>query len=312
MKRLVIALGGNAITKGNESIKEQFNNVTQSLEGVVKIIKEGHKIIFTHGNGPTVGEIMLRAEAGEKYEDLPYQPLGISVADSQGELGYIIQNCLHNLLFKNMIRKDVITVLTQVLVAKDDPSFNNPTKPVGHFYSKKEATALAKKKKWVMKEDAGRGYRRYVPSPIPIKTIEAKVIRDLFEKGYIVIAAGGGGIAVIERDDKTLKGIPAVIDKDLASSILAKEIKADTLMILTAIDMVAINFRKINQKFLRRLTLNEAKMYYKKGHFHEGSMGPKIKAAINFLDSGGKKAIIGSIDKAYETFTGKSGTEIIH
>lgn len=311
-RRIIIAFGGNALIKKGQAgtIKEQFNNTNNAVEHVLPIIKEGHKIAFTHGNGPIVGFSMLRIEAGEKHFHTPYSPLGIAVADSQGGIGYMIQNCLHNSFFKNKIKKEVVTILTQVLVDKEDPSFNNPAKPIGPFYTKKEAIRLAKEKEWVVKEDSGRGYRRFVPSPYPVDIIENKIIKQLFDKGILVIACGGGGIAVIHRDDKTLKGIPAVIDKDLASFVLAKGLKADLMMILTSVEKVAINFGKKNQKNLSNVKLKEIKEYHKQGHFGEGSMEPKIRAAIMFLENGGKEVIICSIDKAYKAFCGKTGTRI--
>ena len=312
-KTLVIALGGNAlIRKGQEgTIKEQFANTNEALKDILPLIAAGHRIVITHGNGPVVGFLMLRIEAGEKYAHVPYSPLGIAVADSQGGIGYIIKNSLDNLLFLNKIDRKAVTLLTQVLVDKDDPSFQNPTKPIGPFYSKEEADALSTKKDWVLKEDAGRGYRRVVPSPFPLKIIETEAILKLLKDNFIVIAAGGGGIPVIYREDKTLKGVPAVIDKDLASAVLATEIKADTLLILTAVEKVLLHHHTPQEKALDTLTVKEAQKYLKEGHFPPGSMGPKIEAAVHFLTHGGKEVIIGSIEKAKDAFEGRSGTRII-
>ena len=310
-RKIVIALGGNAIIKKGQrgTISEQFDNTIESLHYILPLIKEGHKIILTHGNGPTVGHIMIRVEAGLKKA--PYVPLGLCVADSQGGLGYMIELCLHNLLYKGRINKKIMTLITPVLVSENDPSFKNPTKPIGPFYTKKQAERMKKvHKEWIIKEDSGRGYRRVVPSPIPLKIINMDIIKNMFEDGYIVIAAGGGGIPVIYRKDKTLKGVPAVIDKDLTAAILAKDVKADSLMILTAVDKVSLNYGKENQKELDRLTVKEAEKYLKQGHFPAGSMGPKIEAAISFLKDGGKEVIICDLKKTDKALKGNAGTRI--
>ncbi|MBM3200735.1 carbamate kinase, partial [Candidatus Woesearchaeota archaeon] len=230
-RRIIIALGGNAlIKKGQEgTVHEQFDNTLESMRNILPIIKQGHKIIITHGNGPTIGHMMIRVEAGMKQA--PYVPLGLCVADSQGGLGYMIELCLYNVLYKEGINKKVITLITPVLVSEKDSSFNNPTKPIGIFYTEKQAKIMKKRhKEWVIVEDAGRGYRRVVPSPEPLEVINKEVIKKMVDEGYIVIAAGGGGVPVIHREDGTLKGVPAVIDKDRTAAILGKEVKADTLM----------------------------------------------------------------------------------
>lgn len=311
MKKIVIALGGNAIIKKGQkgTISEQFDNTIESLKHILPLIKKDYRIILTHGNGPTVGHMMIRVEAGLKQA--PYIPLGICVADSQGGLGYMIELCLHNILFKEKIKKKVITLITPVLVSEKDAAFKNPSKPIGPFYTKQQAEKMKKlHEDWVIKEDSGRGYRRVVPSPIPLEIINKEVIKKMIEEGYIVIAAGGGGIPVIHREDKTLKGVPAVIDKDRTAAILARDIKADTLMILTAVDKVALNYGKEEQKDLDKLSLKEAKKYLKKGHFPPGSMGPKIEAAISFLENGGKEVIICALEKPDEALKGKAGTRI--
>jgi len=310
-RRIVVALGGNAIVKKGQrgTISEQFDNTIESLEHIIPLIKKGHRIIITHGNGPTIGHMMIRVEAGLKHA--PYIPLGLCVADSQGGLGYMIELCLANLLFKKKINKKVITLITPVLVSGKDKAIKNPSKPIGPFYTKKQAERMRKKhKEWVIKEDAGRGYRRVVPSPIPLEIVNRDIIKQMVSEGYIVIAAGGGGVPVIYRKDKTLKGIPAVIDKDRTAAILAKDVKADTLLILTAIDKVYINFNKKNQEALHKITVKEAKKYYKQGHFLPGSMGPKIEAAISFLENGGKEVIICNLDEADKALNGKTGTII--
>lgn len=311
MKKIVIALGGNAIIKKGQkgTISEQFDNTIESLQHILPLIKKSHKIILTHGNGPTVGHMMIRVEAGLKHA--PYIPLGLCVADSQGGLGYMIELCLHNILFKEKIKKKVITLITPVLVSEKDAAFKNPSKPIGPFYTKQQAEKMKKlHEDWVIKEDPGRGYRRVVPSPIPLEIINKEVIKKMIEEGYIVIAAGGGGIPVIHRKDGTLKGVPAVIDKDRTAAILARDIKADTLMILTAVDKVALNYGKEEQKDLDRMDIKEAKKYLKQGHFPPGSMGPKIEAAISFLEYGGKEVIICALEKAYEALQWKTGTRI--
>lgn len=312
-RKIVIALGGNAIIKKGQkgTVHEQFDNTIESMRQILPLIKEGHKIILTHGNGPTVGHMMIRVEAGLKQA--PYVPLGICVADSQGGLGYMIELCLYNVLYKENIKKKVITLITPVLVSEKDPSFKHPTKPIGPFYTEKQAKTMKKlHEDWVIKPDSGRGYRRVVPSPLPLDIINKEIIKEMVDEGYIVIAAGGGGIPVIHREDGTLKGVPAVIDKDRTAAILAKDVKADTLMILTAVEKVSLNYGKEEQKELDKLTVKEAKKYLKQGHFPEGSMGPKIEAAISFLEDGGKEVIICALEKADESLKGKTGTRIIN
>lgn len=311
-KTIVLALGGNALIKKGQkgTISEQFDNTIESVEKIMPLIKAGHKIIITHGNGPTIGHMMIRVEAGLK--EAPYVPLGICVADSQGGLGYMIELCLHNILFKEKIKRKIITLITPVLVSENDESFQNPTKPIGPFYSKEEAEKMKEiHDDWVIKEDKARGYRRVVPSPLPLEIINKDVIKKLIKENFIVIAAGGGGIPVIYRKNKTLKGVPAVIDKDRTAAILAKDIKADLLMILTAVEKVCLNYGEENQKALDILTVKEAKKYLKEGHFPDGSMGPKIEAAIDFLEHGGKEVIICDLVKADEALKGKTGTKII-
>jgi len=310
-RKIVIALGGNAIIKKGQrgTFQEQFDNTRESIDRILPIIKQGHDIILTHGNGPTIGHMMIRVEAGLKQA--PYLPLGLCVADSQGGLGYMIELVLSNKLFKRKIKKKVITVITPVLVAKDDPAFKNPSKPIGPFYTKEQAEKMRKLHgEWVIKEDAGRGYRRVVPSPQPLKIVNSDTIRKMVKEKFIVIAAGGGGIPVIYRKDKTLKGVPAVIDKDRTAAILARDIKADTLMILTAVDKVALNYGKEEQKDLDKLTIKDAKKYLKEGHFAQGSMKPKIESAITFLKNGGKEVIICALEKADKALKGKAGTKI--
>ncbi|MDP2908746.1 MAG: carbamate kinase [Nanoarchaeota archaeon] len=310
-KRIVLALGGNAIIKKGQkgTISEQFDNTIESMQRILPLIKQGHHIVLTHGNGPTVGHMMIRVEAGLKQA--PYVPLGICVADSQGGLGYMIELCLHNVLYKEGINKKVITLITPVLVSEKDKAFKRPDKPIGPFYTEKQAKMMRKKHEdWVIVQDAGRGYRRVVPSPTPLEIINKEVIKRMVDDGYIVIAAGGGGVPVVHREDGTLKGVPAVIDKDRTAAILGRDVKADTLMILTAVEKVCLNYGKEEQRELDKMTLSEAKKYLKQGQFPAGSMMPKIEAAISFLKSGGKEVIICALEKADQALKGKTGTRI--
>jgi carbamate kinase len=297
MKKLaVVAFGGNALLRGNEigTIQQQENNTYKTCINLIPLIKNGYELVITHGNGPQVGNIMLRNEAGYKEYKIPKMPLDICVADSQGGIGYMIEQQLRNILRENKIRKNVITVVTQVLVDKNDAAFGSPTKPVGAFYLKEEAELLSKSNpELIFKEDPRkRGWRRVVPSPIPQDVINKKAIRNLVSKGNIVIAAGGGGVPVYLDEKNNLTGVEAVIDKDLASALLATEIGADEFYILTDVNKVYINFNKPDQKALDKITVDEAIDYYNKGEFAAGSMGPKILAAINFVKGGGKETVI--------------------
>lgn len=294
-KIAVVALGGNALLRGSEigTIQQQEKNTYDTCVNLINLLEKGFEIVITHGNGPQVGNIMLRNEAGYNTYKIPKMPLDICVADSQGGIGYMIERQMRNILSKNKIRKNIVTVVTQVLVDKNDTAFQNPNKPVGPFYLKEEADLLAKSNNFIFKEDARkRGWRRVVPSPDPIDIINKKIIKQLVQKGNIVIACGGGGVPVFLDDEKNLQGTEAVIDKDLASSLLASEIKADDFFILTDVPKVYINFNKPNQIQLDEIKLTEAKKYYDAGEFGSGSMGPKVLAAIRFLSNGGKEAVI--------------------
>lgn len=309
-KTVVVALGGNAITREYEegNITQQFQNTRQSLKSVVELIERGNKVIITHGNGPQVGNALIRVE--ETRHMVPPLPLGVIVADLEGGMGYMIEQCLQNKLNQRNLKKSVITVLTQVLVDQNDPSILNPSKFVGPFFKKEQVEKLQNERGWIVKEDTGRGFRRVVPSPIPKEIVEKEIIKLLVSQDVIVVAAGGGGIPVYREESGWLEGIDGVIDKDLASAVLARDIGAEELIILTGVDKVAINFNKPNQKNLDDLTVTDAKKYLEEGQFPKGSMGPKIQAAINFLENGGKKVIITSIDKAVDALNGKSGTVI--
>jgi carbamate kinase len=311
-KTAVVALGGNAITKKGEedSIANQFRNTRESLRGVVELIRDGYNLAITHGNGPQVGNAIFRVELARGKA--PVLPLGICVADTEGGMGYMIEQSLQNRLEKEKIKRDVVTIVTQVVVHKNDPSIKEPTKFVGQFYPRKEAKRLARERGWEVREDRGKMWRRVVPSPIPLEIVEKKTIKNLVEKGVVVIAAGGGGIPVYIEKNGTLEGMDAVIDKDRASAVLARDIGAELLLILTEVEKVALNFGTLLQIDLDRLTVEEAKKYKKENHFPEGSMGPKIEAAIQFLESGGKEVIITSIPKAYDAVKRKTaGTRIV-
>ena len=294
-KLAVIALGGNAILRGNQvgTIDEQESNTFDTCEKLVDLINKDYNIIITHGNGPQVGNILLRNEAGYDKYKIPQMPMDICVADSQGGIGYMIERMMRNVLTEKKIKKNVITLVTQVLVDKNDPAFENPTKPIGPFYLKEEADLLAKKNNWVFKKDSrNRGWRKVVASPVPIKIMNQSVIRSLANSGKIVIAVGGGGVPVFKHSNGYLEAIEAVIDKDLASSVLASNIGADSFYILTDVPKVYINFNKADQKALNKITVKTAAKYLEQGEFGSGSMGPKIKAAISFTNSTSRESVI--------------------
>jgi carbamate kinase len=310
MKKAVIALGGNAISStGKEDIHEQFANTRKSLESIVELIKEGYKLAITHGNGPQVGNALLRVE--RTMRSIPALPLGVIVADTEGGMGYMIEQSLQNKLMSLGINRDVVTIVTQVVVDPNDPSIINPSKYIGPFYNKKQAESLAKTFNWVVKEDSGRGYRRVVPSPIPRKIVNRKTIETLVDLGTIVIAAGGGGIPVYIENDGSYEGVDAVVDKDRASAVLAHDIDARTLLFLTNVDCVYIDYKKENQQALRKITVAEARKYMAAEQFPAGSMGPKIEAAVSFLQSGGHEVIITSLNKAQQAILGDEGTKIV-
>lgn len=294
-KLAVVALGGNALLKGNETgtIDQQEKNTFDTCKQLVGLIKKDYNIIITHGNGPQVGNILLRNEAGfDKYK-IPQMPMDICVADSQGGIGYMIERMMRNVLTEEKIKKNVVTLVTQVLVDKHDPAFENPTKPVGAFYLKEEADLLAKKNNWVFKEDSRkRGWRKVVASPTPIEIMNQVVIKSLANSGKIVIAVGGGGVPVYKHENGYLEAIEAVIDKDLASSVLATNINADSFYILTDVPKVYLNFNAKDQKALNSIKIKTVQKHYENGEFGAGSMGPKIKAAINFTENSGNESVI--------------------
>ena len=298
-KLAVVALGGNALLRGNDigTIDEQENNTFETCKQLVGLLKNDYNIIITHGNGPQVGNILLRNEAGfDKYK-IPQMPMDICVADSQGGIGYMIERMMRNVLTEEKIRKNVVTLVTQVRVDKKDPAFENPTKPVGPFYLKEEADLLAKKNNWVFLKDAGnRGWRKVVASPKPIEIMNQTVIKSLATSGKIVIAVGGGGVPVFKHENGYLEAIEAVIDKDLASSVLASNIGADALFIITDVPKVYVNFKKKDQKALSKIKVNVAQKYLDNGEFGAGSMGPKISAAIKFTTNTGNESVITDAD----------------
>lgn len=310
-KTAVVALGGNAISRRDipDTIANQFRHTRESLAGIMPLIREGYHLAITHGNGPQVGNALLRIElARGKTPDLP---LGICVADTEGGMGYMIGQSLRNRLLREKIKRPILTIITEVVVDRDDPSVQNPTKFIGQFYTEKQAGQFARDRGWQVKKDGDRGWRRVVPSPIPREIVPAPAIKTLVEQGVIVIAAGGGGIPVYLKEDGTLEGMDAVIDKDRAAAVLAQQLEASLLVILTDVDRVAINYGSPEQRFLDRLTVGEAVGFLKEGHFPPGSMGPKIEAAINFIQSGGHEVLISSISQAAAALAGKTGTRIV-
>ncbi|MEM0018135.1 MAG: carbamate kinase [Candidatus Korarchaeum sp.] len=305
---VTIALGGNALLQYGQkgTFEEQLANARVTAKQIVEMIKRGYKVVITHGNGPQVGAILLQQEAGASQ--VPAMPLHACGAMSQGLIGYMIQQSLINELRRAGIDMPVATVVTQVLVDRRDQAFRNPTKFIGPWYGEEEAKEKDKLG-WVMKYDVGKGWRRVVPSPDPIRQVEIEAIRRMVEAGIIVIASGGGGIPVV--DEEELEGVDAVIDKDLAGERLASSLGSELFMILTDVEKVAINFKKENQTLLDTISLDEARRYYEEGHFPPGNMGPKVLAAIRFVERTGKIAIITSLDKAVEALDGKTGTRIV-
>ncbi len=308
--KIVVALGGNALLKAGQkgTVEEQYENIETACQQLVQLA-HNHDLVITHGNGPQVGKIHLQNETAS--DKTPPMPLDICGAMSQGQIGYILQQGMCKKLARQGVEKEVATIVTRVQVDKDDPSFQNPTKPIGSFYSKEEAEAFMKEKNEVWVEDKARGgWRKVVPSPMPARIVEEEVVKKLIDSGCMVIAAGGGGIPVVADQPYGYKGIEAVIDKDLAGELLATIVDADVLMILTDVREVYINYGQPDQKKLGVVTVAEMEKYEQEGHFGAGSMGPKVKAALRFARRKGKTAIITSLEQAVEALSGIGGTQL--
>ncbi|MFO7866492.1 MAG: carbamate kinase [Candidatus Aminicenantes bacterium] len=310
-KIALIAFGGNAILpqkqRGLQS--EQMKNAQKAARLMIDVVKKGYELIIVHGNGPQVGNLLIQME--ESINKVPPFSLEICDAMTEGSMGYMLEKNLVNALRKSSLDKDVATIITQVVVDKKDSAFQNPTKPIGPFYSKYRAQMLKRQKKWVMVEDAGRGYRKVVPSPQPIDVVPKRIIRDLVHSGRIVIAAGGGGIPVVINGRGFFQGVEAVIDKDFASSLIAYEAQADLFIILTDVPRVCLNFGTPEEKPLSKITVDDAKRFMKEGHFPPGSMGPKIKASIEYIDRGGREVLITSASHLKAALINRSGTRIV-
>lgn len=306
----IIAVGGNALIKDkdHQTVPDQFACSKETMGHIAKMIESGWDVVITHGNGPQVGFILRRSEIASN--ELHEVPLDYCGADTQGAIGYMFQRALHNEFLKNNLKRDAVTVVTQTVVDKNDPAFQNPTKPIGSFMDEAAARDRINNEGWTMVEDAGRGWRRVVPSPMPKRIVEADAIKSLIEAGFVVIAVGGGGIPVVENERGELEGIEAVIDKDFGASILANMIKADLFIISTAVEKVAINFNKPDQQWLDKMTLSEAKTFIGEGHFAKGSMLPKIQAIVQYLEKGGKQALITDPEHIMDALNGKTGTWI--
>ena len=312
-KIAVVAIGGNSLIKDekHKTVEDQYLAAKESTFHIADMIEAGWDVAIGHGNGPQVGFILRRSEIAAKVEGMHEIPLDVCGADSQGAIGYALQQTLQNELFKRGIKKNVATVITQVLVDRNDKAFENPSKPIGSFMDEAEAKRRTNDMGWTVVEDAGRGWRRVVASPQPKEVVELDTVKALLGAGVVVITVGGGGIPVIDSGDGTYKGVAAVIDKDYASSLLARAIEADLFLISTAVEKVAINFGKANEKWLDRMTLAEAKQYLAEGiHFAKGSMAPKIQAIIWYLEGGGKQALITSPENIGRALRGETGTWI--
>jgi carbamate kinase len=324
-RAIVAAFGGNAITRSNErgTVDEQRANVVVMCEQILPLIVAGHRVVIIHGNGPQVGALALQVEAGRAL-GVPDQPFDVLGAMTEGQIGYLIQQTLGNLLtnhvrelpegsasFGRVGRPDVVSLVTQVVVDEDDPAFAHPTKPIGPFYDRETAEGLARAKGWTVVQDSDRGWRRVVPSPQPIEVVEASAIRALIQSGAIVVAGGGGGIPVVRDADRSLRGVEAVIDKDLAAERLASLVGADTLVLLTGVRKVALDYGTPQQRDLASVSIADAERYLADGQFPAGSMGPKVKAATKFLTNGGEQAIVTSPEALADALAGREGTRFV-
>lgn len=312
-KIAVVAIGGNSLIKDkqHQTVEDQYEAAKETAQHIAAMTEDGWDVVIGHGNGPQVGFILRRSEIAHKVEGMHELPLDVCGADSQGAIGYALQQNLQNVLRQRGVHKPVTTVITQVLVDRNDPAFNKPSKPIGGFMDQAEAQRRAEDMGWEVVEDAGRGWRRVVASPLPVEVVEFEAIKTLVDTGVIVIAVGGGGIPVIDLGERQFRGTAAVIDKDFASSLLAQLLKADLLLISTAVEKVAINFGKPNQEWVSHMTLAEVKKYLAEGtHFAKGSMEPKMQAIVWFLESGGKQAIVTNPENIGRALTGDTGTII--
>jgi carbamate kinase len=312
-KLAVVAIGGNSLIKdeAHKTVRDQYLAAKQTCFHIADMVEEGWEVAIGHGNGPQVGFILRRSDIAVKVAGMHPVPLDACVADSQGAIGYALQQNLNNEFYGRGMKKRVATVITQVLVDKNDPAFANPTKPIGSFFSKEEALDHVEADGWFMVEDAGRGWRRVVPSPLPKKIIEISAIRTMLESGICAITVGGGGIPVVEDENEDLYGVEAVIDKDFASSLLAQSLDADLFLISTAVEQVYLNFNKPGQRPIDVMTVSEAEKYLEEGHFAKGSMEPKIKAIIQYLEAGGKMAIITNPEHITAALRGEAGTRVV-
>ncbi len=308
--RAVIALGGNAITRPHEegTVEQDYANLERSLDGVIKLVEAGYEVLITHGNGPQIGNQMVRVELAK--DEAPILPLDVMGADLQGGLGYMIERVLRSKLRRLGLSRPVCCMLTMVEVAADDPAMQNPTKYVGSFFEESEVERLEKERGWIVKEDPGRGWRRVVPSPMPIDIVEAKEIQTLIDAGTVVISGGGGGIPICRNEWGEPVGVEGVIDKDLASAVIAQRIGAPELFILTGVEKVMLDFGKPTERGLDTITVREARRYHAEGQFPAGSMGPKIDAACRFLENGGSRVLITDTFKLTEALAGETGTWI--
>jgi len=316
MKKIVIALGGNAIKQADQegTYEEQFENIRVTAKEIVKIIKAGHKVVITHGNGPQAGSLLIQQEKGS--DEVPAMNMDAVGAMTQGQIGYMMLQELTNQLRKENLNTPIVSLVNQVLVDKDDPAFLNPTKPVGPFYTEEEASILADQKEgWIIKEVKGkevlRRFRRVVPSPTPIDNIESIAINKMIEMGFLVIASGGGGVPVIRDESGELKGVAAVIDKDRAGEKLANIVNADIFLVLTDVENAYINYGKSNQEKLTKMSVDSLTKHLNDGQFAAGSMAPKVEATLSFVRNGGEKAIITSLNKAFDAIEGDAGTQIL-
>ncbi|MGM8211882.1 carbamate kinase [Virgibacillus sp. W0430] len=313
-KLVIVAIGGNALVKDNnhQSVQDQYEKVCETVTQIADMVEEGYEVVVTHGNGPQVGFGLRRSEIANEVKGMANVPLVNCVADTQGGIGYQIQQALGNEFVKRGINKQVASIITQVEVNPDDPKFKQPSKPIGSFYTEQQTNELLKKHPdWTVIEDSGRGYRRVVPSPMPVNIVEKDAIKTLIKSGYVVIAAGGGGIPVVKTNSNTYSGVDAVIDKDFATSLLAEQIGAEILIITTGVPQVYINFGKENQEALKLITVQEAKKHMEDGQFPDGSMLPKIKASLQFLEHNGSNVIITNPESLKEAMHMQTGTHIV-